>query len=129
MFELRDALPMLETDEVLPGMRAKDGGEREKQTVKTIEEIMRTIRECQEDDETMERIRRGEGLEPLRDRKKGGTRKMENKIEIAVAGLDELKEQTEELSDIVAAMNPQVVIKKAERCTINIYTSLPKTEG
>ncbi|MBQ3326213.1 MAG: hypothetical protein IJG86_00320 [Clostridia bacterium] len=55
---------------------------------------------------------------------------MESKIEIAVDGLDELKEQTEELSDIVAAMNPQVVIKKAEGCTINIYTSLPlTTEG
>lgn len=95
--------------------------------MKTIEEIMRTIRECQEEDETMDRIRRGEGLEPLHRRKEGGTRKMESKIEIAVEGLEELKEQTEELSDVVAAMNPQVVIKKAEGCTINIYTSLPPT--
>lgn len=90
---------------------------------------MRTIRENQEDEEKMERIRRGEGLEPLHERKEGGTRKkMESKIEIAVEGLEELKEQTEELSDVVAAMNPQVVIKKAEGCTINIYTSLPTVE-
>jgi hypothetical protein len=95
--------------------------------MKTIEEIMRTIRERQEEDETMERIRRGEGLEPLHERKEGDKRKMESEIKIAVEGLEGLKEQTEELSDVVAAMNPQVVIKKAEGCTINIYTSLSPT--